>query len=93
MEENRNITNENTETIEKIGEAGEKRSLLYRFFHNGVVIIAIASVIDLFVVEALSRHNPLEAVMFMVQNPLVCLCNCNLHCCSGGGLLPSACCL
>lgn len=79
MEENRTITNENTETIEKIEETGsEKRSVLYRFFHNGVVIIAIASVIDLFVVEALSRHNPLEAVMFMVQNPLVCLCNCML---------------
>lgn len=56
----------------------EKRSLIYRFFHNGVVIISITAIVVFFIVEALSRHNPLEAAMFMIQNPLVSICNCML---------------
>ena len=56
----------------------EEKSLIYRIFHNSIVILAIASIVVDFIVEALSRHNPVEAALFMVQNPLVTLCNCML---------------
>ena len=56
----------------------EDRSALYRFFHNSIVILAIASIVVDYIVEALSRHDPVDAAMFMVHEPLVTLCNCML---------------
>ncbi|MBQ9014845.1 MAG: sulfatase-like hydrolase/transferase [Firmicutes bacterium] len=56
----------------------EDRSLIYRFFHSSVVILAIASIVVDYIVEALSRHDPIGAALFMGQHPLVALCNCML---------------
>ena len=56
----------------------EKKSALYRFFHNGIVIIAIASIVDFFIVETLSRHSAIQALAFMGMHPLASICNCML---------------
>ncbi len=65
------------QTITKNTAAAE-RSAIYRFFHNSIVILAIVSVADFFIVESLSRHNPIQALAFMAQHPLASLCNCML---------------
>ena len=56
----------------------EERSPLYRFFHNSIVILVIASDADFFIIESLSRHNPIQGALFMVEHPLTSFCNCML---------------
>lgn len=59
-------------------EAQANRSTLHKIFHSSVFVLAVTSIVVDFIVEALSRHNPLEALLFMGQHPLVSLCNCML---------------
>lgn len=66
MEENRNEL------------TGEKKSLAYRIIHNSIFVLALTSIIDDFIVESLSRHDPVAAAQFMIQHPLVSICNCML---------------
>ena len=42
---------------------------------NHVVVIFALSFLLVFIIETLGRHNPIQAVIFMVQNPLVYLAN------------------
>ena len=56
----------------------EERSPLYKFFHNSIVILVIAAGVDFFIIESLSRHDPIQGALFMVQHPLTSFCNCML---------------
>ena len=42
---------------------------------NHVVVIFALSFLLVLIIESLGRHNPIQAVIFMVQNPLVYLAN------------------
>ena len=56
----------------------EERSPLFKFFHNSIVILVIAAGVDFFIIESLSRHDPIQGALFMVQHPLTSFCNCML---------------
>lgn len=53
----------------------EKKGIISRILHNDVVILIIAAIVLDFIIESLSRHSPLESVLFMAQHPLVSICN------------------
>ena len=59
-------------------EPAPRQGVLYRIFHNSYVALVLTTIIVDFIVESLSRHSLLQAGEFMVQNPLVTVCNCML---------------
>lgn len=52
-----------------------KPGLLRRIGKNDVMALIIGAIIVDFIVESLSRHSPIDSTMFMMQHPLVSICN------------------
>ncbi len=51
------------------------KSFFNKYLRNHIVLmIAVAIVLNLFI-ETMARHNPVQSVLFMIQSPLVFLCN------------------
>ena len=53
----------------------DKKETVRRIGGSDVVILIIAAIVLDFIIEALSRHSPLDSALFMVQHPLVSICN------------------
>ena len=53
----------------------DKKGTARRIGGSDVVILIIAAIVLDFIIEALSRHSPLDSALFMVQHPLVSICN------------------
>ena len=53
----------------------KKENIIKRFFKSDILKVIIASIIVDYIVESLSRHSPVESALFLVQHPLVSICN------------------
>ena len=53
----------------------DKKGTARRIGGSDVVSLIIAAIVLDFIIEALSRHSPLDSALFMVQHPLVSICN------------------
>ena len=61
---------------EAAAETEQKQpGLLTRIFKSDVMILIIGAIVVDFIVESLSRHSPIASAQFMVQHPLVSICN------------------
>ena len=47
-----------------------------KFAGSDILKLVIGTIVVDYIVEALSRHSPLDAAMFFVEHPLVTACNC-----------------
>lgn len=56
-------------------EVKEKTNPVLRIFKSDILKLIVGAVIVDFIVEALSRHSPVEAALFFVEHPLVSVCN------------------
>ena len=53
----------------------QKENIVLRFFKSDVLKLVIGAILIDYIVESLSRHSPIESAMFLVQHPLVSICN------------------
>ena len=60
---------------DKVENAEKKENIIIRFFKSDVLKLIICAIIVDYIVEALSRHSPVDSAMFFVEHPLVSICN------------------
>ena len=77
----KNIDHSMEETVAAVSAAEEpakEHGTAWKLLHNSYVILVIATVAVDLIVESLSRHSVIQGAEFMVQHPLVTICNCML---------------